>query len=168
MVKAVIFFITVTGIMFYPVIISTNKSISGQSEERQISKLPDVKVENGEFYIYKKILEKKGDFKILNVYKKGYVAFNLNVNDLLKNEKYKSSKTTLIDNIVTGYDVWYKNNDIELITEKAVYNKKTDILKGGKFKLFAKDFRGYGKEFFVDSKRNLSAQNITYYLKVEK
>ncbi|GAB6073837.1 hypothetical protein [Nautilia lithotrophica] len=157
----------VFGIMFYPLFISSGKNIPHQIKKKTLS-LPDVKVEDGEFYIYKKALEKKGKFKILNVYKKGYIAFDLNAKDLLKNEEYKSSKTIFKDDIVTGYKVWYKNKDIELNTKKAIYNKKTDILKGGKFQLFAKDFRGYGNEFFVDDNKNLYAKNITYYLKVEK
>ena len=167
MVKAVFFFMIVLGIMFYPLFIYTGKNIPRQVKEKTLL-FPNVKIEKGVFYIYKKTLEKKGDFQILNIYKEKYVAFDLNVNDLLKNEKYKSSKTIFNKNIITGYDICYKNKDMELNTKEAVYDKKNDLLKGGKFQLFAKNFRGFGNKFFVDSNRNLFAENITYYLKVKE
>ena len=61
-----------------------------------------------------------------------------------------------------------KNSDFKLITKFAEYDKETKILNGGKFKLFAKDFKGYGSSFQVDEKKDLYAQNIKYLLKVEK
>jgi len=168
MVKVVVFFIIVSGIMFYPLFINNTKHISKHRVKNQVLSVPDINIEEGKFFIYKKTVEKKGDFKTLNVYKKKYVAFDLKVKDILKNEQYKSSKAIFKENIIEGYKVWYKNKDIELITNQAVYNKKTDVLKGGKFELYSKNFKGYGNEFTVDNKKNISANDITYYLKVEK
>ena len=56
----------------------------------------------------------------------------------------------------------------ELKKHESSKNKNTKILNGGKFELYSKNFRGYGESFEVDDKKDLYAQKITYYLKVEK
>ena len=165
MVKVLLFFVLIFGIMFYPLITDNYKTIKPNGSGTE---LPDVEVKDGKFFIYNGILEKKGDFKILNIYKKDYIAFKLNVYDLLKFEIYKSSKTVFKGDIITGYNVRYKNKDMELNTKIAHYDKNTKIINGGKFELYSKDFRGYGENFEVDNKKDLYAQKITYYLKVEK
>jgi len=170
MVKILFFVAAVLGIMFYPVVVSNNETKKTHKNNLKIKNLPDVQVENGKFFIYNKLLEKKGDFEKLNIYKNKnkYVAFKLNADNVLTNEKYKSPKTILNGDLITGYDVWYKNKDYELKTVHAVYNQKSKILRGGQFKVFSKNFRGYGKKFKVDDKQDIYSQNITYYIKVEK
>jgi len=167
MVKVLFFLLLVFGIMFYPLIISGNVNYKS-SVKLKPKKVADVTLENGKFFIYNNELEKKGDFKVLDIYKKGYVAFYLNAFDVIKNEKYRSYKTVFKNKYITGYDVWYKNKDIELKTKKAIYNKDTKILNGGKFELYSQDFRGFGGSFKIDNKKDLYAENITYYIKVEK
>ncbi|AZV46896.1 hypothetical protein C3L23_06310 [Nautilia sp. PV-1] len=165
MVKAVSFAVLVFGIMLYPLLMGEYKTTH---TVKASAKLPDVEFNKGKFYIYNGELQKEGSFKKLDMYKKNYIAYDLNVKDLVKLEDYKADKTVFEDDLVTGYNVWYKNKDIELITNLAYYNKITKLLSGGKVKLYSKDFRGYGKSFKMDDKKNLYAKNIIYYLKVEK
>ncbi len=161
MVKAIIFFIFITGVMFYPLIINNNKTI----KIVKVKKLPNVEVEKANFYIYDKILSKKGNFKKLNIYKNKYIIIDLNATDLLKSQYYQASKTIFKNIIATGYNVWYKNRDIKLYAKTAYYNKNTNTLHGKKFELYSKNFEGFGESFEIDNKKNLNAQKITYYLK---
>jgi hypothetical protein len=154
--------------MFYPVVISSGNSAVSGGKESKIKEMPDVKIENGKIFIYKVKLAKKGNFKELDVFKKGYIAFDLNVTDLLKSENYIADKTVFKNNKIIGYVVRYKNKDIKLNTDRAVYDKNSKMLNGDKFELYSKNFKGYGKSFKIDENKNLYANNITYYLKVEK
>jgi hypothetical protein len=165
MVRALFFAVLVLGVMLYPLLMSEYKTT--RIVKTSVN-LPDVEFQKGKFFIYKGQLQKEGGFKKLEMYKKNYIVYDLNVTDLVKSENYTAGKIVFKNNIITGYNVFYRNKDIELITDLAYYNKMTKILSGNDFKLFSKNFKGYGKSFKVDDKRNLYAENITYYLKVEK
>ncbi len=166
MVKTLFFILLLVTVMFYPMFISDNKVKVGDNHMSE--KRPDIEFVDGRFFIYQGVLDKKGDFNILNIYKKEYIAFKLNVKDVLKKEHYYADKTVFKDDIITGHDVIYKNTDIELRTNIARYNKITKNLNGGKFRLFSKELRGYGDTFKINEKKDLFAENIIYYLKVDK
>lgn len=162
--KIVLFFIFILIIIVYPMLISYNYK---PSLEKNIKK-PEIVIDKGDFYIYSKILEKKGNFNKFYLEKNSYIALDLYVKDLIKKEEYKGKKTIFKDNLVKAKDVWYKNNEIELITNNAVYNKTKKLLRGGKFKLYATNFRGFGDEFLIDKNKKIDAKNIIYYLKVKE
>jgi hypothetical protein len=165
MVKVLLFVGIIMGVMIFPFFNVDYKN----TENKVIKKhFPKIEFEKGEFYLYNTYLEKTGVFDKLNIYKNSYIAIGLNVKDLLKKEEYQAKKTVFKNQLVTGYDVIYKNSNFKLITKFAEYDKETNILNGGKFKLFAKNFKGYGSSFQVDEKKDLYAQNIKYLLKVEK
>jgi len=165
MVKVLLFFGLVLGVMFYPMAIASKES---KKTALKSVTLPDVVFKNGRFYIYEGKLAKTGEFSDFKMYNKGYVLTDLHLSDLIKNEEYRAHKTVLKDDNATGYKVWYKNKDLELSTKTAYYNKKTKILKGGTFKLLSDDFKGEGESFEVDDKKDLYARKITYYLKVKE
>ena len=165
MVKVLLFAGIIIGVMIFPLFNIDYKNTEGKVTAKQ---LPEIEFEKGKFYIYNSQLEKTGTFDRFSIYKKGYIAIDLNVKDIIKKEEYKAKKTVFKGELVTGYDVIYKNSDFTLITKFARYDKETKILNGGKFKLFAQDFKGYGENFQVDDKKDLYAQNIKYFLKVEK
>jgi len=165
MVKFFLFAAIIIGVMVFPLF----SDVKGVQEQKVVAKeLPEVVLKKSDFYMYDSRLVKKGMFDELNIYKKGYIAYNLFVSDLEKNETYKAKKTVFKNKLITGYQVWYKNKDLELNTTQAQYDKETGVLDGGEFELYSKDFRGYGKNFEVDRNKNLFAQNITYFLKVDK
>ncbi|WP_456479640.1 hypothetical protein [Nautilia sp.] len=166
MVKITVFGLLVLGIMFYPLTLGNRITVNGK--KIKTVKLPEVEFEKGNFLIYDTVLEKKGKFDLLKIYKKEYIVYNLNMADLIKAENYKASKTVFKKSCITGYNVTYKNRDLELITNKAFYDKNRKILKGGQFRLYSKDYRGVGSSFVVNSKKDLYARDITYYLKVGK
>jgi hypothetical protein len=166
MVKTLFFFLFIITVVFYPLVVDENQEMP--KKNLKASNLPDVEFFDGKFYIYQGVLTKKGHFSVLKVYKKGYIAFKLDVDDLVKAENYKADRTVFKDNTVTGYNVIYKNADMELKTDVAHYYKDTKRLTGGKFQVFSKDFKGYGKNFRLNDKKDLYARNITYYLKVNK
>jgi len=165
MVKVLLFFGLVFGVMLYPLFISSNEKAKANV---QIVKLPDVVFNDGKFYMYEGNLSKTGKFKMFELYDKGYIVNSLYLSDLVRNEEYKAKRTVFKDDIVTGYDVWYKNRDFELITNLAHFDKHTKILEGGKFEIYSTDFKGRGNSFEIDNKKDLYAQNIIYYLKVKK
>ena len=165
-VKVFLFLLLIIGIMIYP-LFNTNYKIIKNEKSNEL--LAGVIFKNANFYIYNNDkLEKKGNFETLKVYKNKYVVYNLKALNIIKNEKYELYEAIFQNDIITGYKVTYANPDLTINTQKAVYDKNTRILNGGKFKLFAKDFRGYGESFQVDDKKDLYAQNIKYFLKVEK
>ena len=161
--KIVLFFIFVLIIIVYPMLISYNyKPFSNRTKK------PEIVINKGDFYIYSKILEKKGKFNKFYLEKNNYIALDLYVKDLIKKEEYKAKKTIFENDLIKSKDVWYKNSEMELIANNAVYNKSKKLLKGEKFKLYATNFRGFGDEFLVDKDKKTKAKNIIYYLKVEK
>ena len=166
MVKVLVFLLILTGIIIYPVIISSNLP---KIQRVEIKNLPNIEIVNGKFFIFKNLLEKKGSFDKLDLLnQKSYLLFNLNVYDLLKKEYYFTKKAIFKENIVKGFNVYYKNSNFELNTTKAIYNRKNRMLIGGRFKIISNDYKGYGLKFKLDKNKNISAENITYYLKVKK
>ena len=165
MVKVLLFVGGIVAIILFPLF---NIEYKNTEDKRTIKQLPEIEFEKGKFYLYNTFLEKQGKFNKLSINKNYYIANDLIVKDLVKKEEYQAKKTVFKNQLVTGYDVIYKNSDFKLITKFAEYDKETKILTGGKFKLFAKDFKGYGSSFQVDEKKDLYAQNIKYLLKVEK
>ena len=167
MVKILVFLSILTGIIIYPVIISSNNLLKIKKEK--IKKLPNIEIIDGKYKIYNNVLEKNGTFTNFEIFThNNYIAKNLTAYDLIKKEFYKSKKTIMNNNIITGFTVFYKNSDYKLKTTKAIYNTKNKILKGNKFVLLSKDYRGYGSNFKVDQHKNIDATNITYYIKVKK
>jgi lipopolysaccharide export LptBFGC system permease protein LptF len=165
MVRVLLFIVVIIGIIIFPLFNIDYKNI----EEKVIAKqMPEVEFEKGEFYLYNKQLEKIGMFDKLSFDKKKYIAINLKIKNIIQKEEYKARKTVFKGELIRGYDVIYKNKDFELITNFAQYDKTTKILNGGQFTLLAKNFKGYGESFQVDEKKDLFAQNIKYFLKVEK
>ena len=162
--KIALFFIFILIIIVYPMLISYNYKVSSKESVKK----PDVVINKGEFYIYSKVLEKKGNFNKLYLEKTSYIALDLYVKDLIKKEEFKAKKTIFENNLIKAKNVWYKNSKIELITNNAVYNKNKKILNGKKFKLYATNFRSFGDEFLVDENKKIKAKNIIYYLKVNK
>ena len=162
--KIALFFIFILIIIVYPMLISYNYE---PSLEKNIKK-PEIIINKGNFYIYSKILEKKGKFNKFYLEKNRYIALNLYVKDLIKKEEFKAKKTTFENNLIKAKEAWYKNSEIELITNKAIYYKNEKLLKGENFKLYATNFRGFGDEFLVDKNKKIQAKNIIYYLKVKK
>jgi len=169
MVRILIFVLMITGIIFYPVYSVYGNKTAKQADVKKIE-IPDVEITEGRFRMYAKTLEKTGKFKFLNIYykKEYYIMWDITVRDLLSSERYRAEKNILKNDDIIGYNVFYRNNDFELITSKAVYKKNKKILKGEKFKLTANNFKGEGKFFIIDKNKNLSASNIKYYLKVDK
>jgi hypothetical protein len=165
MVKVLLFAGIIVGIMIFPLF---NIDYKNAKSKAIMQKLPEIEFEKGKFYIYNTWLEKKGEFNKLSISKNCYIANDLIIKDLVKKEEYQAKKTVFKGEFITGYDVIYKNSDFKLITKFAEYDKETKILNGGKFELFAKDFKGDGENFQVDDKKDLYAQNIKYFLKVEK
>jgi len=166
MVKAAVFILFVFGVMLYPVF------LNGKHEPNAPVKggvLPEVQFLDGMFYMYNPKLAKKGSFKDFEVYsKEHYRLKNIYLNDLEKQEEYKAGTSDIKGALINGKDVWYKNSDFTLTTDKAQYDKTSKILTGGSFEVVSKDFRGFGKSFKLDSEKNIYAQNIVYYLKADK
>ena len=161
--KIVLFFIFILIIIVYPMLISYNY----KPFLKEFNK-PEIIINKGNFYIYSPILEKKGNFSKFYLENNSYIALNLYIKDLIKKEEYKAKRAVLKNDLIKAKDGWYKNNEIELITNRAIYYKNEKLLKGKNFKLYATNFRGFGDEFLVDENKNIKAKNIIYYLKVRK
>ena len=161
--KIVLFFIFILIIIVYPMLISYNyKPFLKEFNKSEII------INKGDFYIYSPILEKKGDFNKFYLENNSYVVLDLYVKDLIKKEEYKAKKTIFENDLIKAKDAWYKNSEIELITNRAIYYKNKKLLKGKKFKLYATNFRGLGDEFLIDENKKIQAKNIIYYLKVKE
>ena len=161
--KIALFFIFILIIIVYPILLSYNYK---PFLEKNFKK-PGIVIHKGDFYIYSPFLEKKGNFNKFYL-EKSYIALDLYVKDLIKKEEYKAKKTIFKNNLTKAEDVWYKNSEIELITNNAIYDKTKKFLKGKKFKLYATNFRGFGDEFLIDKNKKITAKNIVYYLKVKE
>ena len=162
--KIALFFIFILIIIAYPMLLSYNYK---PFLEKNI-KNPEIVINKGDFYIYSLIVEKKGNFNEFYLDKNNYVALDLYVKDLIKNEEYKAKKTIFKKNLTKATNFWYKNTEIELITNRAIYYKNKNLLKGKRFKLYATNFIGFGDEFLVDKNKKIKAKNIVYYLKVKE
>ncbi len=166
MAKILIFVLIIAGVVFYPVIeFQKQPKVKNYNVKNYI---PTV-VRNGDFFVYEVNLTKEGNFSVLNIItKKKIEAENFMLHNIVKNFVLDSKHVSYNGPVLTGFDVKYSTNDYNLSTVKAVYNDKTKILNGGKFKIFGKTFRGFGKKFKVDAEKNIYADNIKYFLKVNK
>ena len=165
MVKKIFFFLFIFAVSVYPVFLGSEEYV--EKKEKKI-KLPEIEIKKGDYFIYNGVLEKNGTFAVLEKFPSKYVAYNLVVDDLIKKAFYKAEKTVFLKNKIIGFDVFYRDNTIKLTSNKAIYDKTTKELKGGKFKLFNKDIRGYGSSFIIDKNRNIFAKDVTYFIKVEE
>ena len=161
--KIVLFFVFILIIIVYPMLISYNYKPFLKKFNR-----PEIIINKGNFYIYSPILEKKGNFSKFYLKNNDYIALDLYIKDLIRKEEYKAKRTVFKNDLIRAKDGWYKNSEIELITNKAIYYKNEKLLKGENFKLYATNFRGFGDEFLVDKNKKIQAKNIIYYLKVKK
>ena len=161
--KIALFFIFILIIIVYPMLLSYNY----KPFLKEVKK-PEIIINKGNFYVYSKVLEKKGEFDRFYLEEDSYIALDLYVKDLIKKEEYKAKKTIFENNLIKSKDAWYKNSEMELITNSAVYDKTKKLLRGEKFKLYATNFRGFGDEFLVDENKKIKAKNIIYYLKVKE
>ncbi len=163
--KIVLFILILAGIMIYPVIELNN--YKPQKEVKNVSFIPTV-LKNGKYFIYKGVLEKEGSFEELKVFsKKRLEAYDFTLKNVLKQTVLTSERVDYKDPLLRGKTVNYMTKDYNLSTDFAVYNNKTEILNGGKFKVFGNSFRGFGQKFKVDKNDNVYADNIKYFLKVK-
>ena len=158
--KIVLFFIFILIIIVYPMLLSYNY----KPLLKEVKK-PEIVIDKGDFYMYS---GKKGKFNKFYLEKNNYIALDLYIKDLIKKEEYKAKKAIFENNLIKTKEAWYKNSEMELTTNSAVYYKTKNLLKGGKFKLYATNFRGFGDEFLVDENKKIKAKNIIYYLKVKE
>ena len=165
MVKVLFFLIFVVFVMFYPLFLNSTPKKTVKSKSIN---LPNVEFLKGNFKLYEKNLSKSGEFKDLKMYQKEYVVDKLYLRDVIKDETYMVKKAFFKDKIITGIGVKYTNPQFELITDKATYDKEIKILEGNKFIFLSNDFKGKGKSFQIDSKKDIYAQFIKFNLKVEE
>jgi len=163
MVKSVIFILLLALVLVYPVIESSNVSNAKQYN----IKLPNIVFINGKFSQYKPFLVKEGNFSTFLIEDKRYIAKNLFLNNLEKNETVFFSKANYKQPVLKGKDVIYESREYNLSALSAVYNTKTAVLTGNDFNFTSKTLRGIGKKFTVDKDKNIKAKNPTFYLKVE-
>jgi len=162
MVKVILFFLILIGIMVYPVFESKNIKTF---KEYKIH-LPPVVLYKGKFFEYEPNLTKKGSFTQLVVDNK-YKAFDLYLKNLQKKEEIFVKFATYKEPIVKGKEVKYFSDEYNVSANEAVYNTKTAILKGRFFEIYSNSFRGNGEDFVVKEK-DFNATKITYFLKVKE
>ncbi|WP_457564741.1 hypothetical protein [Caminibacter sp.] len=164
--KITLFIVLLIIIIVFPVIEMGNYK---QKKQYKIKHYVPTVLHYGKYYIYNKKLEKEGNFSVLNVYSKNrLVADNFTLRDLVKKSFLKSEIVWYTAPVLKGRNVYYQTDEYNLSTVLAIYNDKTKILNGEKFKFYGKTFRGYGNKFKVDEKNNIYADNIEYFLKVKK
>ncbi len=164
--KIVLFVLILIVILIYP--IYENSKISVISDNNVSKNLPLVKFFKGEFFSYEPILSKEGNFKVLEVYKNKYLLFDMNVFNILKKEHFSSKQGYLKNNILHLIAFRYKNDKYSFFSDEVFYNLKTKNIKGDNFFLTSVDYNATGRKFFIDSKRDIKANNISFYLKVNK
>jgi len=165
-IKYFIFFFIVTIVSIYPLFELKNQPRIKEYKNKLI--IPTV-IENGKYYIYEVNLTKEGTFKKLEFYShKKIKAYDFLLKNNITNEKLFSKIAIYKKPILKGFDVKYMNSEYNLTTKSAIYNQDKKTLKGGKFKLFSSNYKGYGKSFFVDENKNIYANDIKYFIKVDK
>jgi hypothetical protein len=164
MVKIVFFAVFVIFVMLYPVF------LQGKPKKYKNSNivLPKVEFTDGNFKQYDGNISKKGKFSILKMYDQKYVVNDLFLNNLIKKEKYIVKKALFKDKLIIGYDIKYHNDEFDLFTKKATYDKVIKILEGDDFTLVSKDYKGRGRNFQIDNKKDIYAQYIKFDLKVKE
>jgi hypothetical protein len=166
MVKYFLYGFFILFVIFYPVFESKSYKPVKYTKKEKI--IPTV-IYNGKFFIYNTILIKKGKFSKLDLYSKNYLkADDLSIYDLIKKERITALRAIYEKPFLKGFKVSYQNDQYTLNTEKALYDTKTSVLKGGEFNFRSADYHGYGKSFSVDKDKDIRAKEIVYFLKVKR
>jgi len=165
MVKIALLILFIFFILIFPVYENSKIVINVSNKHYNI---PLVQINNGKFFVYDKNLSKKGNFSVLNIYRNFYKGSNLKVIDLIKEESYTAKSLFFKNDVLNLYNFHYNNDKYSLFSNYVIYNLKTKNVKGKKFLLFSNEYNASGKDFFVDSNRNIKADFISFYLKVKK
>ncbi len=163
----IIFFFFIVGlIMIYPVYVLMNQKVIKNSKINKNISLYTIL--NGTFSKYDENLSKNGNFLKLNVYKKYYLAYDLNITDIIKKENYFAKKAKYQKPFLYADFFIYKNSDYVLKTIKARYNSNTKIFEGKKFNLIGKTYKARGKSFIIYKNKNIKATYPIFDLKVKE
>ncbi len=154
------------AVLIFPVY--ENSKIYIPSKKNIKNKIAIANMKNGVFEIYETNLSKKGKFEILDIFDKSYVAKNLDIKDILKKENYFAKKAIFRNKILKAYFFKYNSPKYDFVSDFVVYNLKTKNIRGNKFFLYSDEYNATGINFFVDKKRNIKANNISFNLKVKE
>jgi len=165
MVKVAIFVLLVMLVAVFPLVMQEYDY--NISEKNAPKTLPMVFFKDGKYKIYNKKLDKKGVFSTFKIYPNRYEATNLSVEELIKKDRIFAKEALFKKNKIFGKDVVFNKEGFTLTSDKAVFDKIRHTIKGENFYFYAEDYRGKGKRFYIDKKRNIDAEDITYYLKVK-
>ncbi len=164
--RITIFFIIVGLIMVYPIYVLMNQKVIKYSKiNKNISLFT---IYNGTFNKYDINLSKKGTFSRLDIYKNYYLANELNITNIIKNENYFAKKAKYQKPFLYADFFIYKNSDYILKTIKAKYNSNTKIFEGKKFNLIGKTYKAKGKSFIIYKNKNIKAKYPIFDLKVKE
>jgi len=164
MVKITLFFIIILGILIFPIFESKNYK---KIQIKPIN-LPSLVINNGKFFKYDLNLSKKGKFTKLISNKKRYVLNDITLEDVINKEILKAKNAELLNELVKLKNVSLKTSQYYIFAVDANYFNNSGIVKGSKFKLYAKNFKGCGTSFLIDKERNVKAKNVTYFIKADK
>ncbi len=164
MVKIAVFLILLIGIMIYPVIESKNI----KKTKTYKTKLPPVEFYLGEFYEYEPNLTKFGTFDEFIVRKESYYGKRVFLNDKVANDQIYLDEATYRGKKLYGKYVNFYSDEYNLTTDFAIYDTVSGTLSGDKFAFTSRSFKGFGVKFDIDKNKNIKADKITYFLKVEK
>ncbi len=164
--KLVLFTIILIIILLFP--IYENSKIFIPIEKNLKKEIALAIISKGTFSVYDINLSKRGKFDTFFIYKNRYIVNELNVDDIEKNESYFAKKAILKNKILTAFNFNYRSPKYSFVSDFVIYNLKTKNIRGRQFFLYSDEYNSTGKKFFIDSKRDISAENISFYLKVKK
>ncbi|EDM23866.1 hypothetical protein FE773_06095 [Caminibacter mediatlanticus TB-2] len=163
-IKYLLFVFLVLIITLFPLFEQNPKKKEGKTKNDIIPTI----IYKGIYYFYENNLTKYGNFTRLEIFKNKLLVDNLYLNNLIEKYKLFSKKAEYTKPIIKGFDVKYINDEYNLTTNFAIYNQKSKILKGKKFKVHSTNYKGFGDSFKVDKDKNIYATNIKYFIKVDK
>ena len=164
--KLILLSLFLIAVLIFPVY--ENSKIYMPANKYIKNKIAIANMKKGFFEIYEINLTKKGKFDNLDIFKKSYIAKNLIIEDILKKERYFAKKAILKNKILKAYVFKYDSPNYSFNSDFVVYNLKTKNIKGKKFFLYSDEYNATGRNFFVDKKRNIKANNISFNLKVKE
>ena len=164
--KLILLGLFLIAVLIFPVY--ENSKIYMPANKYIKNKIAIANMKKGFFEIYEINLTKKGKFDNLDIFKKSYIAKNLIIEDILKKERYFAKKAILQNKILKAYVFKYDSPNYSFNSDFVVYNLKTKSIKGKKFFLYSDEYNATGRNFFVDKKRNIKANNISFNLKVKE
>ncbi len=164
--KLILLGLFLIAVLIFPVY--ENSKIYMPANKYIKNKIAIANMKKGFFEIYEINLTKKGKFDNLDIFKKSYIAKNLIIEDILKKERYFAKKAILKNKILKAYVFKYDSPNYSFNSDFVVYNLKTKNIKGKKFFLYSDEYNATGRNFFVDKKRNIKANNISFNLKVKE